>query len=137
MPRRARRRARSLGVKRSAVARIDESRCIGCTLCIDACPVDAIVGAQRLLHTVVEPWCTGCKLCLAPCPVDCIEMLELPPDERRWSAADAAAARARGRARRARRARAQGERLATARDRRAVLGAALARAQAKRTARAR
>jgi electron transport complex protein RnfB len=121
-------------MKRSRIARIDESRCIGCTLCIDACPVDAIIGAQHFLHTVVEPWCTGCKLCLAPCPVDCIEMLALPPDERRWTAADAETARDRGRRRQARRA--QGERLA-ARDRRPVVAAALARARAKRAARAR
>jgi electron transport complex protein RnfB len=123
-------------MKRSQVARIDESRCIGCTLCIDACPVDAIVGARHFLHAVVEPWCTGCKLCLAPCPVDCIEMLALPPDERRWTAADAGTARERGRRRQARRARAQGERLA-ARDRRPLVAAALARARAKRAARAR
>jgi Na+-translocating ferredoxin:NAD+ oxidoreductase subunit B len=57
------------------VALIDEARCIGCTLCIAACPVDAIVGARNLMHTVVEPWCIGCKLCVAPCPVDCIEMV--------------------------------------------------------------
>jgi electron transport complex protein RnfB len=62
-------------MKRSAIALIDESRCIGCTRCIDACPVDAIVGAQGLMHTVVESWCIGCALCLPPCPVDCIEML--------------------------------------------------------------
>jgi electron transport complex protein RnfB len=62
-------------VKRPAVALVDESRCIGCTLCIDACPVDAIVGARGLMHTVVEPWCIGCRLCVAPCPVDCIEMV--------------------------------------------------------------
>ena len=54
------------------VALIDEARCIGCTLCIQACPVDAIVGAHQLMHTVVEPWCIGCALCLPPCPVDCI-----------------------------------------------------------------
>ena len=57
------------------VALVDESRCIGCTLCIAACPVDAIVGARGLMHTVVEPWCIGCKLCVAPCPVDCIGMV--------------------------------------------------------------
>lgn len=57
------------------VARIDESRCIGCFLCVDACPVDAIVGAPRFLHTVIAERCTGCELCLPPCPVDCIELL--------------------------------------------------------------
>ena len=62
-------------MKRAAVAVVDEPRCIGCTLCIDACPVDAIVGAQGRMHTVVEPWCIGCRLCVAPCPVDCIEMV--------------------------------------------------------------
>ena len=62
-------------MKREAVALIDEARCIGCTRCIDACPVDAIVGAQSLMHTVVEPWCIGCALCLPPCPVDCIALL--------------------------------------------------------------
>lgn len=61
-------------MKRKAVAVVDEAACIGCTLCIDACPVDAIVGAQGYLHTVVEDWCIGCELCVAPCPVDCIDM---------------------------------------------------------------
>lgn len=55
-----------------AVAVIDEATCIGCTLCIAACPVDAIVGARRLMHTVIAAECTGCGLCLPPCPVDCI-----------------------------------------------------------------
>jgi electron transport complex protein RnfB len=53
---------------------IDESRCIGCFLCVEACPVDAIVGAPQWLHTVIEDRCTGCELCLPPCPVDCIEL---------------------------------------------------------------
>src|SRR6266850_5799786 len=70
-------------MKRAAVALIDESRCIGCTRCIDACPVDAIVGAQGLMHTVVESWCIGCALCLPPCPVDCIDLVA-PRGE--WSA---------------------------------------------------
>ncbi|MDT0496561.1 RnfABCDGE type electron transport complex subunit B [Algiphilus sp. W345] len=55
------------------VALIDEARCIGCYKCIQVCPVDAIVGAPKLMHTVVEAECTGCELCLPPCPVDCIE----------------------------------------------------------------
>jgi electron transport complex protein RnfB len=57
------------------VALIDEQACIGCALCIPACPVDAIVGAPRLMHTVIAAECTGCGLCLPPCPVDCIRMV--------------------------------------------------------------
>ena len=56
------------------VAVIVEADCIGCTKCIQACPVDAIVGASKLMHVVVEPLCTGCELCVPACPVDCIEM---------------------------------------------------------------
>ena len=63
-------------VRSPAVAVIDEETCIGCTLCIEACPVDAIVGAAQLVHTVIAAECTGCKLCLPPCPVDCITMIE-------------------------------------------------------------
>jgi len=54
------------------VARIEEADCIGCTKCIQACPVDAIVGAAQRMHTVIASWCTGCELCIPPCPVDCI-----------------------------------------------------------------
>lgn len=64
------------------VAVIDEEHCIGCTLCIQACPVDAIVGANKLMHTVLTDRCTGCDLCTAPCPVDCIEMVEI---DREWT----------------------------------------------------
>lgn len=74
------------------VALIDETHCIGCTLCIQACPVDAIVGANQLMHTVVPDLCTGCELCVAPCPVDCIDMV---PAGREWTTADANAARQR------------------------------------------
>ena len=59
------------------VAWIDEERCIGCTKCLPPCPVDAIVGARQLMHTVVAELCTGCELCVAPCPVDCILMIPL------------------------------------------------------------
>ena len=57
-----------------SVAWIDENWCIGCTLCIDACPTDAIIGSNKLMHTVIEPHCTGCELCIPVCPVDCIEL---------------------------------------------------------------
>ena len=86
-------------MKRSAVALIDESRCIGCTLCIDACPVDAIVGAQGVMHTVVESWCIGCALCPPACPVDCIDMVA-PRGE--WTARLKRAAGERARRRKAR-----------------------------------
>jgi electron transport complex protein RnfB len=81
--------------RQRAVALIDETRCIGCTLCIQACPVDAIVGAAKCMHTVVAELCTGCDLCLAPCPVDCIAMLPLPEAQAPWTRAMADAARAR------------------------------------------
>ena len=69
-----------------AAAFIHEELCIGCTLCIQACPVDAIVGAPKLMHTVLIDACTGCELCVPPCPVDCIEMLPLRELARRGSA---------------------------------------------------
>ena len=61
------------------VAVIDEAHCIGCMLCIQACPVDAIVGAAKLMHTVLRSECTGCELCIPPCPVDCIALAERAP----------------------------------------------------------
>jgi Na+-translocating ferredoxin:NAD+ oxidoreductase subunit B len=64
--------------KPAQVAWIDEERCIGCALCLPPCPVDAIIGAPRQLHTVIAAQCTGCELCLAPCPVDCIELRPAP-----------------------------------------------------------
>ena len=89
-----------------AVARIDESACIGCALCLAACPVDAIVGAAKLMHTVVAKHCIGCELCLPPCPVDCIAMVAA---EREWRETDDAHARARFARRQARLASAQGQ----------------------------
>jgi electron transport complex protein RnfB len=80
------------------VAVIDESACIGCTLCIQACPVDAIVGAAKQMHTIIASLCTGCDLCVPPCPVDCIDMQAATPGRTGWAAwsqADADAARAR------------------------------------------
>ena len=61
----------------AAVAQIREAECIGCTKCIQACPVDAIVGANKFMHTVFAAECTGCRLCVEPCPVDCIDIVEL------------------------------------------------------------
>jgi len=72
-------------VKPKMVAVIDESICIGCTLCIQACPVDAILGAAKQMHTIIAKECTGCELCVAPCPVNCIEMVPLKPDIAHWT----------------------------------------------------
>ena len=75
------------GVERARpVAVIDEAVCIGCTLCIQACPVDAIIGAAKQMHAVVAELCTGCDLCVAPCPVDCIAMVEVTPGKTGWDA---------------------------------------------------
>ena len=122
------------------LARIDEARCIGCTLCIDACPVDAIVGGAKRMHTVLPALCTGCELCIPPCPVDCISMI---PAGRAWSAHDANAARARHDAHRRRRQRMSGSATVpegtTAPDREraerhAAVAAAFTRARARRQA---
>ncbi|MEJ2316646.1 MAG: electron transport complex subunit RsxB [Gammaproteobacteria bacterium] len=68
-----------------SVARIKENECIGCTLCIQACPVDAILGAAKQMHTVIESECTGCELCLPPCPVECIVMEPIHATYESWS----------------------------------------------------
>jgi len=80
------------------VAFIDPKTCIGCTLCIQACPVDAIVGASKQMHVVLNDWCTGCDLCIPPCPVDCITMPNVTDKKTGWNAwspelADSARAR--------------------------------------------
>jgi len=129
----------------SPVARIDEAACIGCALCLAACPVDAIVGAPKLMHTVLGAECIGCELCLPPCPVDCITMLRAG---RIFTEADAARARTSFERRNARRA-AEGPRGrnraaspaeeagadAEKTRRRAAVAAALARARARRARR--
>lgn len=70
--------------KPKSVAVIDENLCIGCTLCIQACPVDAILGAAKHMHTVIAQECTGCELCIPPCPVDCIRMEPIQEDIANW-----------------------------------------------------
>ncbi len=69
-----------------AVAVIDEAWCIGCTLCLDACPTDAIMGANKFMHTVIERYCTGCELCVPVCPVDCISMENVTGERTGWQA---------------------------------------------------
>lgn len=127
-----------------AVARIDEATCIGCTLCIDACPYDAILGAAKHMHTVLPALCTGCKLCVPPCPVDCIAMV--PAADAQWDRSRAQAARERAKARSIRLARDEAERAqrlsgytaaTPARGepgRHATIEAAIERARARRTA---
>lgn len=114
------------------VAVIDEQYCIGCTLCIQACPVDAIVGASKLMHTVVAQHCTGCDLCVAPCPVDCIEMITVSP-VRAWTSDDATASRQRFEARNVRLA--QPEQEPKKQETTQQIGDAVAQALAKARAR--
>ncbi|MFT5133887.1 MAG: electron transport complex protein RnfB [Gammaproteobacteria bacterium] len=70
--------------ERARVAIIDEQLCIGCVLCISACPVDAIIGAAKQMHTIVSDACTGCELCIPPCPVDCISMTSVHVEIKKW-----------------------------------------------------
>ncbi|HZP65055.1 MAG TPA: RnfABCDGE type electron transport complex subunit B [Rudaea sp.] len=116
------------------IAVIDEETCIGCTKCIQACPVDAIVGASKMMHTVLVEECTGCELCIPPCPVDCIAMVPAR------TAADPPRYRRRYGAHRARLAREEAERTAELAARKAALDtvsgdavrAAIARARARK-----
>jgi electron transport complex protein RnfB len=140
------------------VAVIDEAWCIGCTLCIKACPTDAILGANKRMHTVIEPYCTGCELCVPVCPVDCISLESVTGERTGWAAwsqaeADQALERYTSRQQRLQReAQEHGERLerkaeakladlpahthgaegAEADRKRAIIEAALARARARR-----
>lgn len=117
------------------IARIDESRCIGCTRCIQACPVDAIVGAAKLMHTVIAAECIGCRHCLPPCPVDCIDLVE---PAQGWTAHKAELAQRRYEARQ-QRLQQPADKMITrqpAQDaRKAEIAAAVARAKAKKAAR--
>jgi electron transport complex protein RnfB len=120
------------------LAVIDEAWCIGCTLCLDACPTDAILGGNKRMHTVIEAYCTGCELCVPVCPVDCIA-LENASGERSgwdaWSQPQADEALARYEARKGRKAREAAEpatETATPLDKMSVIEAALARARARK-----
>lgn len=141
---------------------IDEAWCIGCTLCIKACPVDAIMGANKRMHTVIEAYCTGCELCLPACPVDCIELANVSGSATGWAAwsqaqADQARSRYEFNTDRRKREESENERRLEEKavlklsdidahsqhsdpeildKKRAVIEAALARARAKRAARA-
>ena len=128
------------------LAFIDEAACIGCTLCIQACPVDAIVGASKQMHTVVAELCTGCDLCIAPCPADCIDMVPAPATLADWTRDRADHARQRFEARNARLAAEEALRNtrlgsrdsatddAAAQARRALIHAAMERAKAMQAA---
>ena len=131
------------GVEKPAeIAVIDEAACIGCTKCIQACPVDAIVGASKLMHTVLGDECNGCELCIPPCPVDCITMV--PANDARAPLQRAPHFRARYLARNARLARDEAERTAQLETKKAQIGAgggsidavqaAIERARARRNA---
>jgi len=117
------------------LAVIEEEHCIGCTLCIQACPVDAIVGANKKMHSVLSDWCTGCDLCVAPCPVDCITMVTVEPNVA-WTDQMAQTARQRYEVRQTRIASVQTTQsdvpTPAASEKQEAIAAALARARARR-----
>ncbi len=125
-----------------SMAVIDEAWCIGCTLCLDACPTDAILGIHKRMHTVIEAHCTGCELCIPACPVDCISLEDASPGQsgwQAWSQPQADAARRRYAARTARRQKAAippvpaSDDTEAAQRKRSIVEAALARARAARS----
>jgi electron transport complex protein RnfB len=124
-----------------ALAIIDEAWCIGCALCLKACPVDAIVGAAKRMHTVIDELCTGCELCVPVCPVDCIALVPITGSRSGWDAwSDSAAATARARygvhaARVERTATAANAQTASAMPTRDPVAAAIARARQARAQR--
>ncbi len=119
------------------LAVIDEAWCIGCTLCLNACPVDAIVGGPKGMHTVIAAECTGCELCLPPCPVDCIALVPITGTRTgwdAWSAPQAVEAHERygRRVQRLQRDKQERSEPQLGPDKRSVVAAALARARAER-----
>jgi electron transport complex protein RnfB len=123
------------GPRRLAV--IDENWCIGCTLCLEACPTDAILGGNKHMHTVIEPYCTGCELCVPVCPVDCIAMENVTGERTGWDAwspqqADEALARYTVRQQRRAEARPAVVETEAPPSKQSVIEAALARARARR-----
>ena len=116
------------------VAVIDEAWCIGCTLCLKVCPTDAILGSNKVMHTVIEAACTGCDLCLPVCPVDCIEMVPISDERTGWSAwspALAQQARQRYEARQLRLLEEQAQDDKEVPTKQAMIAAALAKAKAR------
>ena len=118
-----------------SVAWIDEAWCIGCTLCIKVCPTDAIIGSNKLMHTVIETYCTGCELCLPVCPVDCIELENVSGTAsgwHAWSAAQAAVAQERYQLHRQRIEVVSARNDSTVQDRSGIIEAAVQRARGRR-----
>lgn len=116
-------------IKIELVARVIEADCIGCTKCIQACPVDAIIGGPNLMHTIITVECTGCELCVPPCPVDCIEMVEAPELPVPFLRAPHSLSRYRARAQRLVRWQAEDEAARTRKKASNPLAAAMARAK--------
>lgn len=124
--------------KEAFIASINESECIGCTKCLDACPVDAILGASKQLHTVLNDECIGCQLCLPPCPVHCIEMVSIGhlTEIERKARAQKGKIRAKARKNRIQQhelKKAHADKVQTATDLKALIAASVARAQQKRS----